>query len=156
MITISQAYQDYLKVIYMLTKENGRATTKHISAALDVKPASVSNMLKKMSQGEAPLLHYRKHKGVTLTAVGEKTCLELLRHHRLLETFLYRQLGFSRAEAHEEANRLDHVLTEELEAHIAAVLNHPTHDPHGQPIPTADLEIPHNGGHTHNDKDHSF
>ena len=142
MITISQAHQDYLKVIYQLTESEGRATTSQIATALDVNPASVSNMLKKMADGEEPLLHYRKHKGVTLTAVGEETCLEILRHHRLLETFLCEKLGFSREEAHEEACRLDHVLTEELEARIAAVLDYPTIDPHGQPIPTADLEMP--------------
>jgi DtxR family Mn-dependent transcriptional regulator len=142
MITISQAYQDYLKVIYRLTQENGRATTNQIAAALEVTPASVSNMLKKMAEGEEPLLQYRKHKGVTLTAVGQQTCLEILRHHRLLETFLCEKLGFSGEEAHEEACRLDHVLTEELEARIAAVLEYPTHDPHGQPIPTVDLEMP--------------
>jgi len=142
MITISQAHQDYLKVIYRLTEENGRATTNQIAAALNVTPASVSNMLRKMAEGEDPLLQYQKHKGVTLTAVGQETCLEILRHHRLLETFLCEKLGFSHEEAHEEACRLDHVLTEELEARIAAVLEHPTHDPHGQPIPTVDLEMP--------------
>lgn len=142
MITISQAYQDYLKVIYRLTGANGRATTNEIATALEVTPASVSNMLKKMAEGEPPLLHYQKNKGVTLTAVGTQTCLEILRHHRLLETFLWEKLGFSPDEAHKEASRLDHVLTEELEARIAAVLEHPTHDPHGQPIPTADLEMP--------------
>ena len=142
MITISQAYQDYLKVIYRLTAENERATTNQIATALDVTPASVSNMLKKMAGGEEPLLDYRKHKGVKLTAVGTQTCLEILRHHRLLETYLCEKLGYSRDEAHEEANRLDHVLTEELEARIAAVLEHPTHNPDGQPIPTVDLEMP--------------
>ena len=147
MITISQAHQDYLKVIYRLTEENGRATTNQIAAALDVTPASVSNMLKKMAEGEAPLLQYQKHKGVTLTAVGQQTCLEIMRHHRLLETFLCQKLGFSQDEVHEEACRLDHVLTEELEARIAAVLEHPTHDPHGQPIPTVDLEIPETSYH---------
>ena len=142
MITISQAYQDYLKVIYRLTKVNDRATTTQISEALAVTPASVSNMLKKMAEGEEPLLQYRKHKGVRLTAVGRQTCLEILRHHRLLETFFCEKLGFSREEAHEEACRLGPVMTEELEARIAAVLEHPTHDPHGQPIPTVDLEMP--------------
>ena len=142
MITISQAHQDYLKVIYRLTEEHGRATTNQIAAALEVTPASVSNMLKKMANGEAPLVQYRKHKGVRLTAAGQQTCLEILRHHRLLETFLCEKLGYSREDVHEEANRLDHVLTEALEARIAAVLSHPTHDPHGQPIPTIDLEMP--------------
>jgi DtxR family Mn-dependent transcriptional regulator len=142
MITISQAYQDYLKVIYQLTETSGRAATNQIAAALEVTPASVSNMLKKMAEGDEPLLHYQKHRGVQLTAVGQQTCLEILRHHRLLKTFLCEKLGFNQDEAHEEANRLDHVLTEELEARIAAVLQHPTHDPHGQPIPTVDLEIP--------------
>jgi DtxR family Mn-dependent transcriptional regulator len=142
MIIISQAYQEYLKVIYQLIESNGRATTNQIAAALEVTPASVSNMLKKMAASEPPLLQYRKHKGVTLTAVGEQTCLEIVRHHRLLETFLCEKLGFSCEEAHEEACRLDPVLTEELEARIAAVLEHPTYDLHGRPIPTADLEMP--------------
>jgi DtxR family Mn-dependent transcriptional regulator len=142
MITISQAYQDYLKVIYHLTEANGRATTNEIATALAVTPASVSNMLKKMAEGDEPLLQYQKHRGVTLTAVGTQTALEILRHHRLLETFLCEKLGFSGEEAHEEACRLDHVLTEDLEARIAAVLDHPTHNPYGQPIPTVDLEMP--------------
>ena len=142
MIAISQANQDYLKVIYQLTEANGRAATNDIATALDVTPASVSSMLKKMAEGDEPLVRYQKHRGVTLTAVGTQTCLEILRHHRLLETYLCEKLGFSHEEAHEEACRLDHVLTEELEARIAAVLEHPTHNPHGQPIPTIDLEMP--------------
>jgi DtxR family Mn-dependent transcriptional regulator len=142
MITISQAYQDYLKVIYRLVEANGRATTTQIAEQLHITPASVSNMLKKMAEYDPPLLRYRKHKGVTLTAAGTETALEILRHHRLLETFLCEKLGFHQDEAHEEACRLDHVLTEELEARIAAVLHHPTHDPHGQPIPTKNLEMP--------------
>lgn len=138
---ISSASQDYLKAIYDLTERHGRATTTQLAEQLDVRPASVTGMLQKMAQEEPPLIEYRKHYGVTLTAEGERAALELVRHHRLLELFLVKVLGYSWDEVHAEAERLEHVISEDMERRIAAVLGNPRWDPHGHPIPTVDLEI---------------
>lgn len=139
--TLSQASQDYLKTIYKLTARHGRATTSQIAAALHVKPASVTGMLKKMAQVEPPLLEYEKHRGVTLTPQGEKAALKVVRHHRLLESFLHERLGYSWDEVHDEADRLEHVISEEMELRIDEALGFPRHDPHGQQIPTRDLKV---------------
>jgi DtxR family Mn-dependent transcriptional regulator len=88
------------------------------------------------------LLEYRKHRGVVLTEEGEKVALEIIRHHRLLEMFLHQTLGYRWDEVHEEADRLEHVISEELEERIATTLGDPRHDPHGDPIPTRDLRLP--------------
>ena len=138
---ISPASQDYLKVIYDLTEEHGRATTSQIAGQLEVKPASVTGMLQKLAKDEPPLVDYKKHQGVTLTCEGEKAALEIMRHHRLLESFLHEILGYSWDEVHEEAERLEHVISEDMERRMAAVLGNPSRDPHGQPIPNQDLEI---------------
>lgn len=138
---ISPASQDYLKVIYDLQEEHGRATTSQIADHLEVKPASVTGMLQKMAKEEPPLVDYRKHRGVTLTCEGKKAALEIMRHHRLLESFLHEVLDYSWDEVHEEADRLEHVISEDMERRMAAVLGNPSRDPHGQPIPNQDLEI---------------
>ncbi|MCJ7703732.1 MAG: metal-dependent transcriptional regulator [Anaerolineales bacterium] len=139
---LTQAIEDYLKIIYELTTLHGRATTTQIAEALDVKPASVTGMVQKLAATNPPLVEYRKHRGVVLTAEGEKAALETLRHHRLLEHFLHQILGFPWDEVHEEADRLEHVISEEFEERLAQVLGDPTHDPHGDPIPTRDLVMP--------------
>lgn len=139
---LTQAIEDYLKVIYELTCKYGRAGTTHIAEALDVKPASVTGMIQKLAATDPPLVSYRKHRGVVLTSEGELAALEILRHHRLLEHFLYKTLGFSWDEVHEEADRLEHVISEEFEERLARVMGDPTHDPHGDPIPTRDLKMP--------------
>jgi DtxR family Mn-dependent transcriptional regulator len=139
--TISPATQDYLKVIYDLTEESGRATTSEIAGFLAVKPASVTGMLQKMAKDDPPLVDYKKHKGVTLTQEGRKAALEIMRHHRLLELFLHEILGYSWDEVHAEAERLEHVISEDMERRMAAVLGNPSRDPHGQPIPNQNLEI---------------
>ncbi len=139
---LTQAIEDYLKIIYELTAKHGRATTTKIADALDVKPASVTGMIQKLAATDPMLVKYRKHRGVVLTPEGEKVALEILRHHRLLEHFLYETLGYSWDEVHEEADRLEHVISEEFEERLAQILGDPTHDPHGDPIPTRDLEMP--------------
>lgn len=140
--SLSQASQDYLKAIYKLTVRNGRATTSQIAEALDVKPASVTGMLKKMAQADPPLLEYEKHRGVTLTPQGEKAALRIVRHHRLLESYLHEKLGYAWDEVHAEACRLEHVISEEMGRRIDEVLGHPRRDPHGQRIPSRELELP--------------
>jgi DtxR family Mn-dependent transcriptional regulator len=139
---MTHVIEDYLKTIFDLTAANGRATTNQISDRMGVTPASVTNMIQKLSSTEPPLLDYRKHHGVKLTPEGEKVALEVIRHHRLLEVFLHETLGYSWDEVHEEADRLEHVISEEMEERIAASLGNPKHDPHGDLIPTRDLELP--------------
>jgi DtxR family Mn-dependent transcriptional regulator len=140
--TITHAIEDYLKTIYALTAANPRASTNQIAEALSVKPGSVTGMVKKLSKSTPPLVDYQKHHGVALTPEGEKIALETIRHHRLLETFLHETLGFDWDAVHAEADRLEHVISEEFEERISQALGDPTHDPHGDPIPTRDLEMP--------------
>jgi DtxR family Mn-dependent transcriptional regulator len=139
---VTHATEDYLKTIYALTAVRERASTNQIAEALEVRPASVTGMVKKLSQSQPPLVDYQKHYGVALTPEGEKVALETIRHHRLLETFLYEMLGFDWDTVHAEADRLEHVISEEFEERMAAVLGDPTHDPHGDPIPSRDLVMP--------------
>jgi len=139
---LTQAIEDYLKIIYELTIIHGRATTTQMAEALDVKPASVTGMIQKLASTEPPLVEYRKHRGVVLTAEGENAALETLRHHRLLEHFLHQILGFPWDEVHEEADRLEHVISEAFEDRLSRILGDPTHDPHGDPIPSRDLKMP--------------
>ena len=139
--TISPASQDYLKAIYDLSEQHGRASTSQIADQLAIKPASVTGMLQKMALDEPPLVTYKKHQGVTLTPEGEMAALEIVRHHRLIELFLHEILGYSWDEVHEEAERLEHVISEDMERRMAAVLGNPERDPHGHPIPTQELTI---------------
>lgn len=134
--TASQAEQDYLKAIYHLGKraEGGRVTTATLAERLGLSAASVTNMVKKLS--ERGFATHSPYHGVALTPTGERTALEVLRHHRLLETYLSTRLGVPWEQVHAEADRLEHALSEELEARIAADLGEPTNDPHGAPIPT--------------------
>ena len=145
---LTHVIEDYLKAIYDLSASSGRATTNQLSERLGVTPASVTNMLQKLAATEPPLVEYRKHRGVILTPQGERVALEILRHHRLLEMFLHQTLGFGWDEVHAEADRLEHVISEELEERIAASLGDPRHDPHGDPIPTRDLHLPHSTAQT--------
>jgi DtxR family transcriptional regulator, Mn-dependent transcriptional regulator len=136
----SEAIEDYAKAIYSLCRQgDGTATTNALAERLGVTPASVSAMVKKLD--ERGLVRHIRYKGVALTPDGERVALEVMRHHRLLETYLAEHLGVPWDRVHEEAEALEHVLSEYLEAKIAAKLGHPTHDPHGDPIPSADLEI---------------
>ncbi len=134
-----QAIEDYLKTIYMLAEVESPVSTSRIAEARDVKPGSVTSMLQRLSK--LNLVDYEKHYGVTLTKSGEKIALEVIRHHRLLELYLSEALGFDWDEVHEQADLLEHVISEKLEERIAAVLGNPTIDPHGDPIPAKDGTI---------------
>ena len=135
------AIEDYAKAIYALERRAGGtgAATNDIAARLGVTPGSVSAMVKKLA--ERGLAVHEPYHGVQLTPQGERVALEVMRHHRLLELYLSEHLGVPWDRVHEEAEALEHVLSEDLEARIAAKLGHPTHDPHGDPIPDAALRI---------------
>jgi DtxR family transcriptional regulator, Mn-dependent transcriptional regulator len=137
----SQAVENYAKAIYSLQNRAGGdpVATNDIADRLEVTPASASGMIKKLA--DLGLVAHVPYRGVQLTEEGERLALEVLRHHRLLELYLATQLDVPWDRVHEEAEALEHVLSEDLEARIAAKLGHPTHDPHGDPIPTAELEI---------------
>ncbi|MBI5944323.1 MAG: metal-dependent transcriptional regulator [Chloroflexi bacterium] len=139
---ITQSIQDYLKHIYELNENGGSASTNDLAARLNIAPASVTGMLQKLANAKPALVIYKKHQGVKLTKSGEKAALEVIRHHRLLETFLVNTLGYTWDEVHCEADKLEHVISEDFEARMAEALGHPTRDPHGEPIPTADLTMP--------------
>ena len=134
-----QAIEDYLKTIYMLVQAESPVSTSRIAEARQVKPASATSMIKRLAG--LNMVNYEKHYGVTLTPSGEKLALEVIRHHRLIELYLIEALGFSWDEVHEQADILEHVISEKLEERIAAVLNHPEFDPHGDPIPAKDGSI---------------
>jgi len=137
----SAAVEDYAKAIFGLQAElEGPVSTTALADRLAVTPASASGMVKKL--GELGLVEHKPYKGVALTAKGRRVALEVLRHHRLLEAYLANDLGVPWDRVHDEAEVLEHVLSEELEALIAAKLGHPTHDPHGDPIPDANLKWP--------------
>lgn len=136
---LSPSAEDYLKHLYVLG-QSGKVNTQALADALAVAPASVTGMLRKLT--EQGLVSHAPYQGAKLTAEGERVALEVLRHHRLLELFLHRALGVPLDEVHEEAERLEHALSEKLEARIAAWLGDPTHDPHGDPIPSLTGKLP--------------
>ncbi|MBE0683475.1 MAG: metal-dependent transcriptional regulator [Anaerolineales bacterium] len=139
---ITQSIQDYLKHIYELNENGNTASTNDLAARLNIAPASVTGMLQKLASVSPALVVYKKHQGVTLTRAGEKAALEVIRHHRLLELYLVKALGYSWDEVHAEADRLEHFISEDFEARVAEALGHPERDPHGELIPTADLTMP--------------
>ena len=139
-ITVST--QDYLKRIYELTENGESASTNALAQKLNIKPASVTGMVQKLASSKPALVEYQKHQGVTLTKDGRRAALEVIRHHRLLEAWLVQTLGYSWDEVHEEAERLEHVISEDFERRIAAAMGNPLRDPHGELIPTADLKMP--------------
>jgi DtxR family Mn-dependent transcriptional regulator len=136
---LTDASQDYLKEIYKLRIAGRRATTSAIAERLGVRPPSVTAMLKRLTT--LGLAKHAPYHGVELTPAGERVALEMIRHHRLLEQYLAQALGLSLDEVHSEADRLEHALSEELEARIDHSLGYPTHDPHGDPIPNAKLRM---------------
>ena len=136
---LSEAIQDYLKEIYKLEEGGERATTTAIAKAMHVGASSATGMLKKLAV--LGLVEHTRYRGVALTEAGEQVALEVIRHHRLLEQYLAETLGLSIDLVHEEADRLEHALSEELESRIDAKLGYPTHDPHGDPIPDAELNL---------------
>jgi DtxR family transcriptional regulator, Mn-dependent transcriptional regulator len=137
--TLSDAVENYAKAIYALQQRGGPVSTNALAERLGVTAASASGMVKKLDG--LGLVSHVPYKGVELTDEGEKVALEVLRHHRLLELYLAEKLGVPWDRVHDEAEVLEHVLSEELEELIAQNLGNPTHDPHGDPIPTRDLEI---------------
>ena len=139
---LSAPVEDYLKAIYDLTQESLRANTNQIASQMGVTPASATGMVQRLATVEPPLVDYQKHRGVALTAAGERLALEVIRHHRLLETFLQEKLGYSWDEVHAEADLMEHVISEDLEERISRALGDPAYDPHGEPIPTRDFEMP--------------
>ena len=136
---LTSAVEDYLKAVYALGAEGKRATTSALAERMHVSAPSATAMMKRLA--ELGLVERAPYRGVVLTDRGRLCALEVLRHHRLLERYLADSLGMSLDEVHAEADRLEHVLSEELEARIDEVLGHPTHDPHGDPIPDRALRI---------------
>jgi DtxR family transcriptional regulator, Mn-dependent transcriptional regulator len=137
---LTDAIQDYLKEIYKLQQEGEAVSVTALAREQGIAPGSASEMVKKLAALE--LVEHEPYKGVRLTRAGERVAVEVIRHHRLLELYLAETLGLHVDEVHAEADRLEHVLSEELEARIDRVLGFPTHDPHGDPIPNAKLEWP--------------
>ncbi|MBN1305504.1 MAG: metal-dependent transcriptional regulator [Anaerolineales bacterium] len=140
--TLTQAIEDYLKIIYEITSKGGRASTNEIADAMRVKPASVTKMIQRLAAADPPLITYQKHRGVALTPRGERTALQKIRHHRLLERFLYDVMGFPWDELYVEAHRIEHVVSVRFEERMCDLLKDPRYDPHGAPIPTRDHKIP--------------
>ena len=136
---LTSAVQDYAKAIYTLESRDGAASTTALAALLEVRPASVSGMLRKLSA--LGLVEHERYRGVRLTERGRRVALEVIRHHRLVELFLVESLGMTWDEVHAEAEVLEHALSEELEELIAAKLGNPTVDPHGDPIPSRELKL---------------
>jgi DtxR family Mn-dependent transcriptional regulator len=137
---LSPSQEDYLKQIFLIGDGTGSVSTRDLSVRLDVRPASVTGMIQRLA--DQGLVTHEPYHGVRLTESGRRVALEMLRHHRLLETYLKQVLGYSWDEVHDEAERLEHVISERFEARIAEAMGHPTHDPHGDPIPDADLNLP--------------
>jgi DtxR family Mn-dependent transcriptional regulator len=137
---LSSAIEDYAKAIYSLERQRSASvSTNALAERLGVTPASASGMVKRLD--ELGLVEHQPYHGVSLTDEGRSVALEVMRHHRLLELYLVESLGVPWDRVHEEAEVLEHVLSEELEELIAAKLGHPTHDPHGDPIPSRELTI---------------
>ena len=135
----TSAVEDYLKAVYEVGRTDPTVTTSALAERLDVSPASVTGMVKKLA--EAKLVTHEPYRGVALTAAGRRIAIEVIRHHRLVETYLHEALGVPWDKVHAEAEKWEHVLSEDLEARMDAALGHPTTDPHGAPIPTVTLEL---------------
>lgn len=139
---VTGAMEDYLKALFELGEHDVKP--RELAAAVGVSPASVTGMLQKLA--ELRLVRYRKYHGASLTQAGRDLALETLRHHRLLETYLARALGYGWHEVHDEAERLEHVISEDFEERVDVLLGRPTHDPHGDPIPRRDGSLPATSG----------
>ncbi|HRK73016.1 MAG TPA: metal-dependent transcriptional regulator [Rhodothermales bacterium] len=137
---LTQAIQDYLKLIYRFEAEGRRPSTNDLARGMDVAAASVTNMLKRLA--DLKLVTYASYRGVSLTDSGRLIALEMLRHHRLIETYLAQALGYSLDQLHDEAEHLEHHISEQFEERIDALLGYPRYDPHGDPIPSKEGLIP--------------
>ena len=138
----TEAVDDYLKAIFEIAGDEGRASTVSLAKRLDVAPASVTGMLRKLADHQPPWVEYEKHRGARLTESGRLRAVEIIRHHRLIELFLHDSLGYSWDEVHAEAEKLEHAISETFEDRIAEKLGNPETDPHGHPIPRKDGTIP--------------
>jgi len=139
----SEAVDDYLKAIFWLSgPEERQVASSEIASYLRITTASVTNMLQKLAAARPPLVRYRKHHGAQLAETGRLRAREIVRHHRLLETFLHDVLGYAWDEVHPEAERLEHFISEKFEERIAAKLGNPQFDPHGHAIPALDGSMP--------------
>jgi DtxR family Mn-dependent transcriptional regulator len=139
----TESVDNYLKAIFGLSgPEETRVSSTALAQKLRVAPASITNMLQKLASSPKPFVEYERYHGVRLSPEGKRRALEVLRHHRLIETFLYQVLDFPIEEVHEEAERLEHFISERLEERIAAKLGHPKFDPHGHCIPAMDGKMP--------------
>jgi DtxR family transcriptional regulator, Mn-dependent transcriptional regulator len=141
-VNLSETVQDYLKAIYELSLPGSPTTTNQLSERLSVAPASVTGMLKRLSNMDPPLVRYQKHHGVQLTEEGRQISLQIVRKHRLIEQFLVQMLGYSWDEVHEEAERLEHAVSFRFGERLARLLGEPDFDPHGDPIPDRNLRLP--------------
>jgi DtxR family Mn-dependent transcriptional regulator len=139
----TESVDNYLKAIFALSgPEETRVSSTALAERLGVAPASITNMLQKLAASPKPFVEYERYRGVRLSPEGKRRALEVLRHHRLIETFLYEVLDFPIEEVHQEAERLEHFISERLEERIAAKLGHPKFDPHGHCIPAMDGKMP--------------
>jgi len=135
----TSAVEDYLKATYEIARAGGKVTTSALAERLGVTPASVTGMVKKLASMR--LVKHERYRGFMLTPSGRRIAIEMIRHHRLVETYLHDALGVPWDQIHDEAEKWEHVLSEDLEARIDAALGHPTNDPHGSPIPTPSLDL---------------
>jgi len=138
-MTLSRSVEDHLKVIYQLTERAEDAATTEIAQRLGTAPASVTGMIKRLA--ESGLLEHIPYRGVRLTGAGRQAALSVMRRHRILEAYLIQKLGYDWSTVHDEAERLEHAVSDELVERMAFALGDPKHDPHGAPIPTKDGEI---------------
>jgi DtxR family Mn-dependent transcriptional regulator len=143
---LSAKMEDYLKAVYEIKQRDGEpVSTSSVAELLEVTPPTVTSMMEKLA--DRGLVDREKYSGVRLTQEGETVALEVLRHHRLLETYLAERLGYDWAEVHDEADRLEHHISEEFEQRVADVLDEPEVDPHGDPIPNDALDPVEEDGH---------
>ena len=139
----TESVDNYLKAIFALSgPEERRVSSSSLADRLGVAPASVTNMLQKLATSPSPFVEYERHRGVLLSPAGKRRALEVVRHHRLIETFLYEVLDYPLEEVHDEAERLEHFISERFEERIAAKLGQPKFDPHGHCIPATDGKMP--------------
>ena len=138
---ISHAVEDYLKAIYELEEDTGRASTTALAEKLGLSPASVTGMIQKLADERPKLVQYERHHGAILTPAGRRLALEIIRHHRLIELYLAESLGYEWDRVDAEAEKLEHVISEEFEDKICALLGDPALDPHGDPIPAKDGSV---------------
>jgi DtxR family Mn-dependent transcriptional regulator len=139
----TESVDNYLKAIFTLGgPDEERVTSTALAERLGVAPSSITNMLQKLAASSSPLVQYERHRGVRLSLAGRRRALEIVRHHRLLEAFLYEVLEYPLEEIHDEAERLEHFISERFEERLAAKLGHPKFDPHGHCIPEMDGRMP--------------